>query len=254
MSSPHIVVCPSPNALAARAAGMFRAAATEAIRDRQRFTVALSGGSTPEKMYQLLAGPEFAKKIDWQKVYLFLGDERFVPDGDPRANWTMVRRSLLEKTAVPADHLFPLQSDLPDPAAAADAYTAILARSFGLDPTGPPPRFDLILLGLGDDGHTASLFPGKPALGVTDAWVTSSPPGVLPPPVDRVTFTYPTINAARQVLFLVAGANKVEPVRDVLEGTPTIEERPAVGVRPTDGTLTWLLDAAAAAGLSHKAG
>src|SRR5437773_2466513 len=119
---------------------------------------------------------------------------------------------------------------------------ATLARAFGMARGGAPPRFALILLGLGDDGHTASLFPGAAALNEEQAWVTWSPPGTLPPPVDRVTLTYPTLNAARQILFLVAGANKAEPLRDVLERQAPRDLRPAAGVRPTDGTVTWLLD------------
>ena len=119
-------------------------------------------------------------------------------------------------------------------------------------PRGLPPRFDLILLGLGDDGHTASLFPGAPSLAVTDAWVVPSPPGTLPPPVDRLTFTFPLLNAARQVAFLVSGDKKAAIVQEVLEGHRSREVHPAEGVQPTDGILTWLLDEAAARRLSRE--
>jgi 6-phosphogluconolactonase len=250
MSAPNFVVCADAAALAVRAADLFIQSAADAIRERQRFTVALSGGSTPEKMYALLAAPERVGRVDWSRTFLFFGDERFAPDGDPRANLTMVRRSLLAGAPVPPANFFPVPTDLPSPAASAAAYAATLGRFFGLDPKGPPPVFDLVFLGLGDDGHTASLFPGRPAVGVTDVWVTDSPPGVLPPPVDRVTFTFPTINAARHVVFLVGGANKAGPLREILKDGPSVNDKPAVGVRPTTGTLTWMLDEAAAAGLS----
>ncbi len=114
------------------------------------------------------------------------------------------------------------------------------------------PEFDLVLLGLGEDGHTASLFPGAAALWVTDRWATSSPPGLLPPPVDRVTLTFPVFNAARQVMFLVSGANKAQAFADVYEGRASVSVRPAAGIRPANGRTVWLVDRAAAGSLSHS--
>jgi 6-phosphogluconolactonase len=212
----------------------------------------LSGGSTPEKTYRLL--PDGPPQLDWSRTYLFMGDERFVPADDPRSNVAMVRRSLLNHVSVPADHVFPVPSSqqAPTPAEAARAYAEALARFFALPVNGQPPQFDLVMLGLGDDGHTASLFPGAPALNVRDAWVTWSPPGTLPPPVDRVTLTFPILNAARHILFLVAGEKKAEPLRDVLEGHPSPSDRPAAGVQPTDGRVTWMVDEAAASLLKRK--
>jgi 6-phosphogluconolactonase len=264
MREPEVLICPDAATLAFEAAELIVRAAADASAARGRFTLALSGGSTPEATYNLLAalanpdspgsrspvngtGQSLAVgRIDWSRVYLFFGDERCVPHDDNRSNYALAKRSLLSKVPVPADHVFPIPTDLPTPAAAADAYSRTLAQAFGMPAGGAPPRFDLILLGLGDDGHTASLFPHAAALDEERAWVTWSPPGVLPPPVDRVTFTFPTLNAARAVLFLVAGGRKAGVVRDVLEGQPAVWERPSAGVRPTDGTLTWLLDQAAA--------
>jgi 6-phosphogluconolactonase len=117
---------------------------------------------------------------------------------------------------------------------------------FGTEGSPDPPRFDLILLGLGEDGHTASLFPGAASLWVTDRWVVASPPGILPPPMDRITLTFPLLNAAREILFLASGQHKAEALHDVLEGQPSPEERPAMGVCPVDGILTWFVDEVAA--------
>jgi 6-phosphogluconolactonase len=164
----------------------------------------------------------------------------------------MAQRALLAPAAVAKDHVFPIPTDAKTPAESAAAYTQTLAEFFQAAPDGAAPRFDLILLGLGDDGHTASLFPGAAALNEDRSWVTWSPPGTLPPPVDRVTFTYPTLNAARQVLFLVAGANKAVAVQDVLEGHAPRERRPSAGVRPADGVVTWLVDEAAASRLTRR--
>ena len=138
------------------------------------------------------------------------------------------------------------------PSEAAATYAETLARVFAQPPGGTPPALDLILLGMGDDGHCASLFPGICRARRDDAWVVSSPPGTLPPPVDRVTFTFPVLNAARQVVFLVSGEKKAAPVRDIFEGGVGREQHPAGGVRPTDGKLTWLLDEAAASELKNK--
>lgn len=208
--------------------------------------LALAGGSTPERTYSLLAQPNRRGRIDWAHTFLFFGDERFVPANDPSSNFAVVQRTLLAPALVPAGHAFPVPTQLPTAAAAAFEYATTLAKVFGIAEGSDQPRFDLILLGLGDDGHTASLFPGAASLSVTDRWVVASPPGTLPPRVERITLTFPVLNGAREILFLVSGRNKAEALHDVLEGQPSREERPAAYVRPVDGTLTWLVDEAAA--------
>jgi 6-phosphogluconolactonase len=253
MSDPEVIVCPDAQELAFEAAEQVLRAAADAIDQRGKFTLALSGGSTPEATYNLLAEPQRQARLDWTKTYLFFGDERFVAPDDTRSNYLLAARSMLSKVPAPIDRVFPIPTDRPTPADSAADYARTLAQAFAVPPDGPPPQFDLILLGLGDDGHTASLFPHAGSLNEQKAWVTWSPPGVLPPPVDRVTMTYPVLNAARRVLFLVAGGRKAPVVRDVLEGQPQPWERPAAGVRPTDGSLLWLLDAAAAGMLRRKA-
>jgi len=231
--------------LAAKAAARIAQAAAESIRHRGRFTLVLAGGSTPRKTYALLARGEGEASIDWSRTFLFFGDERHVPHDDPRSNYRMAHESLLTIAPIAHDQVLPIETDLATAEQCADQYSSALVRFFGL-PAGSMPIFDLILLGLGDDGHTASLFPDAAALGVNDRIATWSPPGVLPPPVARITLTYPALNAARQVMFLVAGANKAEALRDVVEGNATAQQRPAAGVRPESGRLTWLVDQSAA--------
>jgi 6-phosphogluconolactonase len=240
---PAVHICPDADHLAVEAADRIIQAAGDAVRQRGRFMLALTGGSTPEKTYALLAQPERVRQIDWSRTFLFWGDERYVPHDDPRSNYNMAKRSLLKPAAIAAERTFPIPTDTDSPATAATAYTDTLRKVFG----GELPRFDLLLLGMGDDGHIASLFPGKPTLHENKAWATWSPPGVLPPPVDRVTLTFPVLNAARQVMFMVAGAAKARTLSEVLKGPTTVDQHPAVGVRPTDGSLLWLVDKAAAA-------
>jgi 6-phosphogluconolactonase len=249
--SPAVTIFKDSDHLAMHAADLITQAAQGAIRVRGRAMLALAGGSTPEKTYSLLAQPGRSSRIDWAHTYLFFGDERFVRPDDPSSNFAMVRRTLLAPVPVPAGHAFPVPTQL-GTAAAAGEYAATLTRAFGIGDSRDPPRFDLILLGLGEDGHTASLFPGAASLWVTDRWVVASPPGTLPPPVERITLTFPVLNAAREILFLVSGQNKAEALHDVLEGQPSREERPAVCVRPVDGTLTWLVDEAAASRLTRS--
>jgi 6-phosphogluconolactonase len=196
-------------------------------------------------MHKQLAAPQRASQVNWSRTLLFVGDERVVPIDDPRSNYGMAQRTLIDSVPVPPANLFPVPIHA-DAAESARAYEEILRREFD---GAAVPEFDLILLGLGDDGHTASLFPGKPTLHVTDRWVVASPPGVLPPPVDRVTFTFPVINAARRVVFLVGGEKKADTVRDVLAGNYSVDERPSVGVKPEHGELIWLLDRGAASKL-----
>jgi len=250
--SPEIVVVEDADRLAAATADLIERTSTAAVKARDRFTLVLAGGHTPEKAYSQLLAPERAARIAWSKIYFFFGDERFVPQNDPRSNYAMAHRALFAQAPVGADHIVPIPTDLASPATSAAAYARQLAAFFGSAQNAAPPAFDLVLLGLGDDGHTASLFPGAAALGEGQAWVTWSSPGILPPPVNRVTLTFPVLNAARHVAFLVSGANKAQPVRDVLERHATINERPAAGVRPEHGTLTWLLDEPAAQLLSRE--
>jgi len=172
---------------------------------------------------------------------------------DERSNYRMAAESLLKPAHIPADHIFGVPVDLATPAECAAAYEIQLRAFFNSNGANAFPSLDLILLGLGDDGHTASLFPGKPTLAESVAWVTSSPPGVLPPPVDRVTFTFPVLNAARQVMFLVAGTGKSQIIREILENRPNRERQPASAVIPPHGKLVWMLDEAAASALTRKA-
>jgi 6-phosphogluconolactonase len=253
MTAPRLVICGDPEALALAAADFVAECAREATQERGRFTLVLSGGSTPEGMSEILALPDRAAAIDWTKTCVFFGDERMVPPDDPRSNFGMARRRLLSRVPVPPHQVFPVPTQERTAAEAAVGYAAELARCFGADAgRRRPPRFDLVLLGLGEDGHTASLFPGAAALAVEDAWVTWSPPGTLPPPVDRVTLTYPVLNAARHVAFLAAGAKKAAALRDVLEGNTAREKCPATGIRPTDGTVTWFVDRDAAGRLTRN--
>jgi 6-phosphogluconolactonase len=243
----NLIICPDVDSLAVRAANMIVSVAREAIAQRGRFTLVLAGGSTPEKTYQRLATSETAAQIDWSKTWLFFGDERFVPADNPASNFGMVQRSLLRHGRVPLENVFPIPTECPSAGQAARQYGEEIARFFGqAADTARPPSFDLIILGLGDDGHTASLFPGMPALEVDDAWLTSSPPGVLPPPVDRVTMTFPILNQARHVSFLVAGEKKAPVLQEILEGEPPVTKYPAAGIRPLAGKAGWLIDEGAA--------
>jgi 6-phosphogluconolactonase len=257
----EIVVRSDAAALAADAAERIIAAAKAAIAARGRFTLVLSGGSTPERTYKLLGQDAHGKQIDWSRTWLFFGDERCVPHDDPRSNYHLANESLLKPAGIGADRVVAIPTDSRSPAQSAAEYEAILRKFLDSKEAKPPasggsggefPAFDMILLGLGDDGHTASLFPGKPTLDEQVLWVTSSPPGILPPPVDRVTFTFPLINAARQVMFLVSGAAKATIVHEVLDNSPDVHKHPSSGVQPNHGKLIWLLDEPAASSLQRK--
>lgn len=226
--------------------------ASEAIDARNRFTIALSGGSTPRALYALLANANananerFVSKIDWTRVVFFWGDERCVPPDHPDSNYRMARESLLEAIGADPAHVFRmLGEELPERAAA--GYEELLHKFFGIAPHGPPPRFDVVLLGMGADGHTASLFPGTPALDETERWVV--PNRADPTGLERLTLTLPVLNAAANSLFLVTGADKAERVKQVFERTPGADALPASRIRPTHGNLEWMVDAAAASQL-----
>jgi 6-phosphogluconolactonase len=240
---PELLVLSDADALAVTAAQTIAGIASASIGQRGRFACALTGGSTPRATYRRRATK--ATGLDWSHTWLFFGDERFVPPDDERSNYQMARDTLLGPAKISQDHVFPIPTGPDSIDACARRYTRTLQTFFDTA-EAEPPVFDLMLLGLGDDGHVASLFPRARTLGITDATVAWSAAGTLPPHVDRITITFPVINAARHVMFLVAGANKAEAVRDVLLGVADVDERPAAGVRPQSGHVTWLLDRAAA--------
>jgi 6-phosphogluconolactonase len=230
----------SPEELAQAAAREFADRAAEAIEDHGRFAVVLAGGSTPRATYEILAR-DYGDSIDWKDVHVFFGDERSVPPDDDDSNYKMARESLLDH--VPIGSVHRMQGELP-PDEAAEAYEQDLRDFFGPDDI---PGFDLILLGTGDDGHTASLFPETSALEVHDRWVVANP--VLKLETTRITLTVPVINAAKAVYFLVADEGKAEPVAKILKGDPDPREYPASLIQPENGP-TWMLDRAAASGLT----
>jgi 6-phosphogluconolactonase len=235
----EIVVTPDAEALAREAALRFSDLAQEAVEHRGRFSVALSGGSTPGSLYRLLAAPPYRDQIPWQDVYLFWGDERCVPPSDPASNYRLAEETLIRHVPLPTDNLFRIRGELP-PESAARNYDRVLQDFF----CGPRPRFDLVLLGLGSNGHTASLFPGSSSLDVVEQLAVPVEAHYQNRPAHRVTLTLPAINTARQVLFLVQGEDKAEIVQAVLKGPEA--SLPAQRVRPGAGQLTWLLDAQAA--------
>ncbi|HLI09820.1 MAG TPA: 6-phosphogluconolactonase [Ktedonobacteraceae bacterium] len=218
--------------------------ANQAIVTHGRFTFALSGGNTPKALYGLLATDPYRSQIDWSTVEIFWSDERCVPPDDPESNYRMAEQVLLSKAPIPAANIHRMPADQPDREAASDEYTREMQRVFG---TNGIPAFDLIQLGMGPEGHTASLFPHQPSLSATGRLVM--PVSVPKPPPDRLTFTPPLLNAARNVLFLVTGKEKADAVYHVLEGAYEPDEYPAQTVRPPHGEVTWMLDSAAASQL-----
>jgi 6-phosphogluconolactonase len=238
---PEIRTYPDSDRLARAAAEHFVTLAARGRRGGRRFAVALAGGSTPRAAYALLATEEFAARVDWSRVHVFWGDERCVLPDHPDSNYRMAREALLDKIPIPTENVHRMRGELvPDEAAA--AYQAELEAVLGAG-----GRFDLILLGMGGDGHTASLFPGAAALHEGARWVVAHYVDKLA--AWRVTLTPAAINAAAQVTFIVSGAGKAQRLLEVLAGPYQPDVLPAQIVRPTDGRLLWLVDAAAAAHL-----
>ena len=201
------------------------------------FRIAMSGGSTPQFLYEALASSTFKAGIDWPRWQVYFSDERATPPDHPDSNYRLVHDTLLSKAPVPAEHVHRIEADRADLDAAADSYSRLLEAQ-----CGRPPRLDLVLLGLGADGHTASLFPSTAALDVEAAWAARGRADFEP--FDRITMTFPAINAAARVAFLVTGSAKGDALHGVVDGTV-----PAARVRPADGELLWFLDAAAAGAL-----
>jgi len=243
MTKPNVVVCDNNAALNQEAARRFSALAAEAIAARGRFLVSLSGGSTPKALYQLLATPEWRNGINWSKSHLFWGDERFVPADDPQSNYRMTSEALLSKIPIPSGNVHAVPTQLGKAEEAAAAYEKTIRQVAGT--TGNEiPRFDLILLGLGENGHTASLFPHSPLLHETNRLVAAD--FVQEVNLYRITMTVPLINHARRGMFLVSGSGKAAVLKEVLTGPQQPEELPAQLIKLDQGMLIWLVDKPAA--------
>ena len=217
-------------------------AANASIGTRGRFSVALSGGSSPEKLYALLASAAFNTKVEWNKIYFFFGDERYVPLTDDQSNFKMVDRVLFQPLQIDPSKIFAVNTTLQPDEAATDYMQKITAHFMEEE-----PRFDLVLLGLGDNSHTASLFPHTNILREISATIKSVfIPGQQ---VYRISFTAPLINLARRISFLVYGSGKAQAVANILEGHHDIENFPAQLIAPNEGEVEWFLDKAAAVSL-----
>jgi len=244
--SPDLRVLVDPPALFHAAADEFVRQAHVAIQSRNKFVVALAGGSTPKGLYSVLAAE---KDLLWDKLFVFFGDECHVPPDDPESNYLMARESLLCKVPIPAENIFRIPAEDPDADQAARSYDETLHKFFAIS-SGSFPRFDLILLGMGPDGHTASLFPEGKALHeksrcVGHDWVEKFK-------TERITLALPVLNNARAVMFLVDGPEKTATLKEVLQGKQPAERFPSKLIQPSDGKLIWMVDEEAAGALSAQ--
>ena len=236
-SNPEIRVLPDAAEIAYEAAERFVAAANRAAEEGRTFSVALSGGSTPKALYELLATEAYKSRIDWPRVEIFFGDERTVPPDHKDSNYRMAREALLSKVPIPGDNVYRMAGEL-EPNEAAKQYGQMLKEKFG------EGGLDMVLLGMGDDGHTASLFPGTAALNEPKHRAAANRVDKLK--TWRITLTAPFINRAREVLVLVAGASKAARLAEVLEGPRDPQRLPIQLINPEQGRLVWRVDAAAA--------
>jgi 6-phosphogluconolactonase len=245
-------VSPAPADVAAAAAELFTSAAVRAVQARGVARIAISGGSTPNAMFALLADPAqpYAGRIPWQQLYLFWVDERTVPPANPDSNYGKVKAALLDRVPLPHSQVCRIEGEL-EPEVAASRYEAAIRTAFRLE-GAETPVFDLVLLGMGDDGHTASLFPHTHAIHELGRIAVAN----LVPKMNtwRVTLTWPVINQGREVAFLIEGTGKAEMLQHVLLGPYDPESTPSQLIRPVNGRLTFLLDAAAAARLPQPNG
>lgn len=238
---PEILVLPDVAAVQQAAAERVLDAATARVAAAGRFSLALSGGNTPRGLYQILAQEPLRSKIPWSQIHVLWGDERYVPYDDPDSTYLMSRTALLDHVPIPADQIYPMPTSYADPQEAAQVYSghvqALLDAGHG--------QIDLVLLGIGPDGHTASLFPHHPALDVADDALVVAVDGSPKPPPRRLTLTASALNRAALVMFLVAGADKAETVQRILRGPVQPRDLPAQLIHPPRGRVVWLLDEAA---------
>lgn len=246
---PDVRIFPDLQALSEAGAALFIDACTQAIRASGRALVALSGGNTPGKLYQLLAQSPYSEQVDWPHVYVFWGDERCVPPDDPESNYRQAHDALLSRVSIPPANIHRIRGEA-QPQDAAVEY-AVELNAFGSPPRSWP-RFDFVLMGMGEDGHTASLFPGSPIdTAAPTAAVTAQ---YQDRPANRVTLTPLVFNAARRVVFLVTGESKSQTLADVLYGKYQPAALPAQRIHPTDGDVIWMVDQAAAGRLPQVPG
>jgi 6-phosphogluconolactonase len=253
MTVEQIEIYRNPEALARAAADRFRRVANAALKAAGIFTVALSGGNTPKALYSLLGeDPDCRKKLPWDKIFFFFGDERHVPPDHAESNFRLAQEALFSKIAIPAGNIHRIRAENSNAAEASSYYERDLRRFFGERDlvTGGAPVFDLIFLGTGPDGHTASLFPGSAALNETGKWVTEN--WVEEFKSYRITVTYPVLNNAVLLIVLVAGADKAPIIENVLEKQSNSQLYPIQRVMPRFGPKLWLLDEAAAGRLSSR--
>lgn len=239
---PDVLTLADPEAVAEAAAEIFVATAAAAVEARGRFVVALAGGSTPEVLYRRLAGPDYAQRVPWRHTWIVFGDERCVPEDHDDSNYRMARETLLDHVPIPRHQVLRMEGEHPQASRGAFFYEERLRRLY---PDADFPRLDLCLLGMGDDGHTASLFPGTDALEERERWVSAN--YLAYRHTWRITLTLPVLTHAAQILFLVTGSAKAERVAEVFGGAPHEDTHPAELVIPEDGSREVLLDRAAAA-------
>ena len=243
MERGQIVVEKDQEALFQRTAKLIVESSKAAIARSGKFSLVLTGGSTPKGLYQLLASEEWRLRIEWAKTHLFWGDERFVPAMDKQSNYGMAKEAMLDALQIPAENIHRIVTENTTPEVCANAYEEDI-RTFFMSPPGVFPAFDFILNGLGKNCHTLSLFPGRPTLHEKKRLVVAD---FIPEvSMDRITMTAPLVNAGRRVVFLLSGMDKAEALKDVLYGPVDIEKKPAQLIQPKRGELMWLVDSDAA--------
>jgi 6-phosphogluconolactonase len=246
--SPDVRILTNIDAIAKRAAQDFVQSATQAVSEKGSFTVALAGGSTPKALYSLLASDAALRsQVPWDKMYAYFGDERSVGPDHADSNFRMATQTMLSKVPIKPEQVFRIKGEYKDTEKAAQEYEQVLRTSFKIA-EGQFPRFDLVFLGIGNEGHTASLFPGTKALHETKRLVVRNWVGKLY--TNRITLTAPAINNAARVIFMITGADKALALKGILEGPYEPEQLPAQLIQPPNGKLVWLVDTVAGGMLS----
>jgi 6-phosphogluconolactonase len=245
---PDVRILTNIDAIAKRAAQDFLQSATQAVSEKGSFTVALAGGSTPKALYSLLAtDAALRSQLPWDKMYVYFGDERSVPPDHADSNFRMATETMLSKVPIKPEQIFRIKGEYKDTENAAQEYEKVLRTSFKIA-EGQFPRFDLVFLGIGNEGHTASLFPGTKALHETKRLAVRNWVGKLY--TNRITLTAPAINNAARVIFMVTGADKALALKGILEGPYEPDQLPAQLIQPPNGKLVWLVDTVAGGMLS----